>query len=153
MPGAPPALQPFQCYADPSTGRLVFYDPQLDRDAFIAHDGYNPPLDLPDEQINGVPVRTVIRVHYEYRNNLPTVAQMLAGNDANRDVVEMTYRSQQSIVFALTIDVPADSNSGEGEVIGDPTDAGAPAGQPEPKVNGRGALSRLRPRERGNKQQ
>lgn len=127
MPGAPPALQPFQCYADPSTGRLVFYDPQLDRDAFIAHDGYNPPLDLPDEQINGVPVRTVIRVHYEYRNNLPTVAQMLAGNDANRDVVEMTYRSQESIVFALTLDVPADSNSGEGEVIGDPTDAAAPA--------------------------
>ena len=128
-PGAPPALRPNQCYCDPASGKLVFYDPQLSGDAIGARDGYNPPQDTDNEQINGVDVRTVIRVTYEYRNNLPTVAQLLAGNDANRDVLEMTYRSQESIVLNLTLDVAADSTHGQTESVGDPADATVPTSE------------------------
>lgn len=128
-PGAPPALRPFQCYCDPGSGKLVFYDPQLSGDAVAARDGYNPPQDTDNEAIGGVPVRTVIHVTYEYRNNLPTVLQMLAGNDSNRDVVEMTYRSQESLVLNLTLDVPADSTHGLTEAVGDPADASVPTSE------------------------
>jgi hypothetical protein len=128
VPGAAGGLGPYRYYLDPSSGQLAFYDPQLVGDASTARDGFNPPEDLNRTvTVNGasVQVRTIIKVTYESRNNLPTVGQILVGNDANRDVVEMTYRSWQSLDVRLTVDVATDSTRGEPEVIGDPADPAA----------------------------
>lgn len=122
QPGATPQLAPNRYYLDPSSGKLVFYDAQLVGDASVARDGFNPPEDL-NVTLGGHQIRTIIRVDYEFRNNLPTIYQVLTGNDANRDVVEMTYRSLNVLDLRLTIDVAADSTRGVDESIGDPSDA------------------------------
>ena len=122
-------LEPFKYYLDPAAGRLVFYDPQLDGDATNSIlDGMNPPAVITKGGLTYFPV---IYVTYEYRNNLPTVDQMMLGDDSGRDVVEASYRTYESIDLTLVLDALTDSTRGETEIINDPLAAAAierPAG-------------------------
>jgi len=116
--GGAGGLQPFKYNLDASTGRLTFYDPQLDSDATTARDGLNPPAVVAGGA-NGWLV-PVVCVTYEYRNNLPTLARMLLGDTSTKDVVDATYRSLESIELALTLDVPVGSTRGDTETYTDP---------------------------------
>ncbi|MCC7494606.1 MAG: type II secretion system protein [Fimbriimonadaceae bacterium] len=120
-------LAPFRYHLDPSSGRLTFYDAQQDQDATTTRDGLNPPAVVAGGN-NGLLV-PVIWVTYEYRNNLPTVADLLLGEDTVQDVVQATYRSLQAIELGLTLDVPVESTRGEDESYSDPL-ASAPIERP-----------------------
>ncbi len=123
-------LEPGSYHLDYETGRLTFYDPQLDRDATIQRDGLNPPAAVPAAAPTIGVLQPVIRVSYEYRNNLPTIAQLRLGNDANRDVVTASYRSHEAIWLRMTLDVPTESRRGPTETVLDPL-AIAPFERPE----------------------
>ncbi len=62
---------------------------------------------------------------YEYRNNLPTIDQLLLGDDSGRDVVEASYRSYESIDLKLVLDALTDSVRGDTETFNDPLAAAA----------------------------
>lgn len=114
------SLAPFRYYLDPGSGRLTFYDPQLDDDAVTARDGLNPPAVIDDPSTPGNRLVPVIYVTYKYRNNLPTAGRLLLGDDSTRDVVEASYRSLESIELRMVLDVPTESTRGDGETIDDP---------------------------------
>jgi len=116
-------LEPFKYYLDPAAGRLVFYDPQLDDDATDSiRDGLNPPAVITRGGLTYFPI---IYVRYEYRNNRPTVDQLNLGDDSNRDVVEASYRSYESIDLKLVLDALTDSTRGDTETFNDPLAAAA----------------------------
>lgn len=128
-PGALDAgdLEPFRYYLDAASGRIVFYDPQLDDDPTNSiRDGLNPPAVI-TRNVGGAPTTffPIITVIYEYRNNLPTIDQLQLGDDAARDVVEASYRSYESIDLKLVLDALTDSTRGDTETINDPLAAAA----------------------------
>jgi hypothetical protein len=119
-------LAPFRYYLDDRTGRLTFYDPLLDSDATTARDGLNPPVAVHVDPTNPgsdwlVPV---VWVRYRYRNNLPTVDQVLLGRVTNPDTVEATYRSLEAIDLKLVIDVATQSTRGTDETYVEPGPGG-----------------------------
>ncbi|NUQ00950.1 MAG: type II secretion system protein [Armatimonadetes bacterium] len=110
-------LAPFRYYLDPTRGRLLFYDPQLDQDNSDPNkrvrDGLNPPAVVAAPDGSGELLVPVITVSYRYRNNLPTIAALQLGDDSTRDVVEATYRSLQAIELRMVLDVPTESTRGD----------------------------------------